>query len=46
MYYIFGFIGLVIASLIAGEVVTSYLPNSKFAKWWRNTVISECQDCE
>ena len=46
LYSIFGIMFGLIGLLIVGEVITTKLPNTWFAGWWRKYVVSECQECE
>jgi hypothetical protein len=46
LYYILGSLFGLLGLIIVGEVITSKLPNSKFAGWWRRNVVAECQDCD
>jgi len=49
MIYILIVFGLFLSfglSIVVGEIITKGFPNSKFSKWWRKNVVSECQECD
>jgi hypothetical protein len=49
MIYILSVLGVLVSLgllIVVGEIFTKGFPDSKFSKWWRNNVVSECQECE
>jgi hypothetical protein len=43
---IFVFCLLALGLLAIGELITINSPESGFAKFWRNYVVEECQECD
>jgi flagellar basal body-associated protein FliL len=37
---------LALGLLAIGELITINSPESRFAKFWRNYVVEECQECD
>ena len=46
LFYILGALLGFAVFFIVGETLCNYLPNTKFSKWWRQFVISECEECD